>query len=95
MKRLLKAFLGLFIMCLMLLACQIVLAQSGGPNDTVNTIAEQIWMWIGVILAVYEILARMIPSLSDITILGNIINFLKAISDFFNRGLGNKQQKIT
>lgn len=36
------------------------------------------------VVGVYEILARLIPSVKDWTILGNIINFLKLISDTLN-----------
>lgn len=39
-----------------------------------------------VILGVYEVIARIIPSISDWTILGNIIRFLKIVSDWLNNG---------
>lgn len=40
---------------------------------------------IGIITGVYEVLARFIPSIKDITLLGNIIRVLLAISDALNR----------
>lgn len=38
-----------------------------------------------VVTGCYEVIARVWPSVKDWTILGNIINLLKAISDAFNR----------
>jgi len=39
---------------------------------------------IGFILGLYELLSRVIPTINDWTILGNIIKFLKWISDYLN-----------
>jgi hypothetical protein len=36
------------------------------------------------IVGVYEVLARLIPSINDWTVLGNIFKFLKWISDYLN-----------
>jgi hypothetical protein len=36
------------------------------------------------VIGVYEVLARLIPSVADWTILGNIFKFLKWISDYLN-----------
>jgi len=40
---------------------------------------------VAVIIGVYEVLARVFPTIADITILGNIIKFLKWVSDNLNR----------
>lgn len=37
-----------------------------------------------IILGVYEVLLRVIPTVNDWTILGNIIKFLKIVSDWLN-----------
>jgi len=39
---------------------------------------------IAIIIGVYEVIARIIPTVGDITILGKIIMFLKWISDNLN-----------
>jgi len=36
------------------------------------------------IIGIYEVIARLIPSVADWSILGNIIRFLKVISDYLN-----------
>lgn len=40
---------------------------------------------VAVIIGVYEVLARVFPTIGDITILGNIIKLLKLLSDNLNR----------
>jgi hypothetical protein len=40
---------------------------------------------VGAILAIYEVLARLFPTINDITIIGNIIKVLKWISDILNK----------
>ena len=44
---------------------------------------------VAVIIGVYEVIARLIPTVGDITILGKIIAFLKWVSDSLN----NKKSK--
>lgn len=39
---------------------------------------------IGIVIGVYEVIARLIPTVGDITIIGKIIAFLKWISDNLN-----------
>ena len=39
---------------------------------------------VAVVLGIYEVFARLIPSVNDWSILGNIIRFLKVISDWLN-----------
>lgn len=39
---------------------------------------------IAVVTGVYEVLARVIPSVADWSLLGNIIKFLKVVSDWLN-----------
>lgn len=36
------------------------------------------------IIGIYEVIARLIPTVADWSILGNIIRFLKMISDYLN-----------
>lgn len=43
------------------------------------------------LLGVYEAMARLIPSVKDWTILGNLIKFLRWLSDYLNR---KKQEGI-
>lgn len=40
---------------------------------------------IAIATGVYEVVARVIPSVGDWTLLGNIIKILKAISDALNK----------
>lgn len=37
-----------------------------------------------IVIGVYEVISRIIPTIGDWTIAGNIIKFLKMISDFLN-----------
>lgn len=46
---------------------------------------EIIMQVIGIILGIYELLSRVIPSVKDWSILGNIIKFLRWLSDYLNR----------
>jgi hypothetical protein len=39
---------------------------------------------VAIVVGVYELIARLIPTVSDITILGKIIGFLKWMSDNLN-----------
>lgn len=50
-----------------------------------NITIEIIMQVIGIILGIYEFLSRIIPSVKDWSILGNIIKFLKWLSDYLNR----------
>lgn len=40
---------------------------------------------IAIMTGVYEVLARILPTVNDWSVLGNIIKILKAISDALNR----------
>jgi len=40
---------------------------------------------VSIVLGLYEVIVRIIPTVGDITILGKIIAFLKWISDNLNR----------
>ena len=39
---------------------------------------------VAIALGVYEVVARVIPSVNDWSVLGNIIKFLRVISDWLN-----------
>lgn len=39
---------------------------------------------VAISLGVYEVIARVIPSVNDWSVLGNIIKFLRVISDYLN-----------
>lgn len=47
------------------------------------------------ILVLYEVLARLIPSIKDYTIIGNIIKFLKWLSDYLNNNEKKKDIMTT
>ena len=47
---------------------------------------EGIIFWIGLAIGIIEIAARAIPNKKYIGILGHIINGLKFVSDYLNRG---------
>jgi len=49
-----------------------------------NWIIENWQAVIGIVIGVYEVIARLIPTVGDITIIGKIIAFLKWISDNLN-----------
>jgi hypothetical protein len=50
-----------------------------------NWITENWQLLIAVVVGIYEVVVRIIPTVGDITILGKIIAFLKWISDNLNR----------
>jgi len=49
-----------------------------------NWIVENWHAVVAIIIGVYEVIARIIPTVGDISILGKIIMFLKWISDNLN-----------
>lgn len=49
-----------------------------------NLTTEMIIQIIAILLSIYEILTRVVPTVKDWTILGNIIKFLKWLSDYLN-----------
>jgi len=49
-----------------------------------NWIIENWQAIVGIVIGVYEVIARLIPTVGDITIIGKIIAFLKWISDNLN-----------
>lgn len=53
---------------------------------------ETILLVLSIVLGIYEVLTRAIPSVKDYTILGNIFRVLKAISDGLN-AKGSKRKK--
>lgn len=50
---------------------------------------ETVVVLLGIVIGIYEILSRSIPTIKDYTILGRIIRVLKAISE----GLNNRKSK--
>lgn len=68
---------------------QVSLTQNPIDEDKVNTgidnTAEKVLTYIGAILAVLEIILRLIPTYSDNTVIGNIVKVLHIISDRLNR----------
>lgn len=49
-----------------------------------NWIVENWHTVIAIIIGVYEVIARIIPTVGDVSVLGKIIMFLKWISDNLN-----------
>jgi hypothetical protein len=49
-----------------------------------NWITENWQIIVALVIGIYEVVARLIPTVSDITILGKIIALLKWISDSVN-----------
>lgn len=39
------------------------------------------------VIGIYEVIARLIPTVADWSVLGNIIRFLKVVSDYLNNML--------
>lgn len=39
------------------------------------------------VIGIYEVIARLIPTVADWSVLGNIIRFLKVVSDYLNNKL--------
>jgi hypothetical protein len=50
----------------------------------IQTIINNAPVIITTILGIYEVIARAIPTVKDITIVGNIVKVLQSISDFLN-----------
>lgn len=57
-----------------------------------NITIEMIVQLIGIVVLIYEFLSRIIPSVKDWTIVGNIIKFLRWLSDYLNN-LKSKENK--
>lgn len=49
-----------------------------------NWIVENWHAIVAIIIGVYEVIARIIPTVGDVSVLGKIIMFLKWISDNLN-----------
>jgi hypothetical protein len=55
---------------------------------------QQIIFWIGLAIGIIEIAARAIPDKKYTGILGHIINGLKFVSDYLNRGKSSNRQEL-
>lgn len=55
------------------------------PSDHIESAANRILAIIGGILLVIDVILRLFPSVGDNTLIGNILKWLAAISDFLNR----------
>jgi len=49
-----------------------------------QTIIASAPLYIGIVLGIYEVIARAIPTVKDWTLVGNIVKVLQSISDFLN-----------
>jgi UDP-N-acetylglucosamine enolpyruvyl transferase len=71
----------LFLILVFLIACSLVPASL----DIQGVKPSTLYLVIAAILAIYEIIVRLIPNISDISIISWIIRFLKWLSDNLSR----------
>lgn len=82
MKKLFKFFLSLLTVAFILVACTLIVAA-----DTVvsTPIPSSIWSYVvSILLAIYEIVVRIIPTVANISVIHWIITILKWLSDHLN-----------
>lgn len=75
-------FLMFLMIGLLFIACGSGLDE--GQKINWNALIEQAGKILLVVIGVYEILARVFPSVRDWTLLGNIMKFLIKVSDWLN-----------
>lgn len=46
---------------------------------------------VPILIGIYEVVKRIIPSVADHTIIGKVLDILTWLSDFFNRGVKMKK----
>jgi hypothetical protein len=82
MKKLFKFFLSLLTVACILVACTLIV-----DADTVisTPIPSSIWSYVvGILLAIYEIVVRIIPSVANISVIHWLITILKWLDDHLN-----------
>lgn len=48
---------------------------------------DKLLIILSIVTGVYEVIARVIPSVNDWTVVGNVIRILKYVSDALNHGV--------
>lgn len=78
------------ILTILLLSASLLMAMEELPQS--NNGNSIVYLIITAIVAIYELIVRLIPKIANWSILGLIIDLLKKLSDILTRGKKKKQE---